>query len=142
MHAAFEANILAGIHVVCSDVILSKCKAAKMNAASDTPTANRETVSEFKRINVKQCSRTFCRGIRRNSIKIRPKILAINNCKIKIQLIVSIIDYDGVYTISPLQYGLSRVRVLGAHSNIQSAKDDIQNPIINWKISNSFAKNG
>lgn len=46
------------------------------------------------------------------------------------------------FTINPLQYGLSRVRVFGAHNKIHSAKHVIQIPSIICSISNSFAMPG
>lgn len=74
MHAAFVVNIFAGIHVVNGEAILPKCIAAKINAENANNTAIDVNVIELSRKNVKQCSRILCRGIRRNSMRISPKM--------------------------------------------------------------------
>lgn len=67
-------KIFAGIHVVNGDAILPKCIAANINAANENNTAIDVNVIEFNRKNVKQCSRILCRGMRRNSMSINPRI--------------------------------------------------------------------
>lgn len=75
MQAAFgDVNILSGMHVVFADVMLSKWRAAKTNAARDRSAATNAIIVEFTRINVKQCSRIFCLGTLRKLMSIRPKI--------------------------------------------------------------------
>lgn len=85
MHAEFdEVNILSGIHVVCVDVMLSKCRAANPNAAKDKSAATNAIIVELTRMNVKQCSRNFCLGTRRKSTRIRPNIPDKISCKMDI----------------------------------------------------------
>lgn len=75
MQAAFgDVNILSGIQVVCADVILSKWRAANIKADKDKSAATDAIIVEFMRINVKQCSRNFCLGTLRKSMRIKPKI--------------------------------------------------------------------
>lgn len=47
-----------------------------------------------------------------------------------------------IHTASPLQYGLSLNRVLGAHTKIQTPKNDMHNPQISWNINNTLANKG
>jgi len=144
IQAAFgDVNILSGIHVVCDDVILSKWRAANTNAAMDSNVANNVTIVEFTRINVKQCSRNFCLGTLRNSIRIKPNIPDRTSWNLNLITVCFFSFIKCVkHTAKPLQYGLSLSRVLGAQHKIQTPRNAIDIPHTSWNISNTLANNG
>lgn len=48
----------------------------------------------------------------------------------------------GALTIKPLQYGLSRALVLGAHQHNHSPRHDTANPMSMWKLNKYFTTLG
>lgn len=143
VHAELSTSILAGRQSASGDIMFVKWNIANDEAINVHIAAINVTNVELMRKNVIKWWRNFWRGFGLNASTIRPRIpdninykdrnQTISKKKLWIGLSYPKSQHQRILTIKPLQYGLSRALVLGAHQHSQSPKHETPSPTSIWK---------